>query len=719
VKLGQVATPVALIALATGVAAYLYFVDRGTISDAERAARVRDVFPSFRVDDVTRVELAQPSETLVLERDADGGAGGLSWTMTAPRHGPADPGAVDALLRELELGARVRDVDDSVDAGMGSPRVRGVVTVGPLVLRFSLGADAPRPEGAAYMRLEGEGTFVVGRSLRAQLLRGADAYRPRSMAPYGASEIARLQVTRPDGVGFTLERHGAGFRLEGSGIRVSRASMDHLFTALAEARAETFLDDAAADRALGAGATTLVLSPREASGVRVELRLGGGCPGQPQDVVAVRTMPTHVSACVAHSLADAFAVDSATLVDASPLSARSDEIEDLRLEDLAGGPRVDLARRGSGWHERAPEERDLSSDESDSANLLASALAAARASEVVAPRIAAAERTFVARSRATVIRTGGGATEIVEIAAPGADGTTWARRIDDGALLRLPSSVAGRLRPHPVALRGLAVWRAPIDPGEIVALDSSCGAGERLEWKGGAWSLEVPAGFAPDPLATSDLTSALARARAEAWIAESDDGSFGLSDPGSCTATMTVGTLGDGGTRRAAITFGAAAEGGFYARTSEDASVFVAPGVLRSMLMHPVIERRRFVLDPASVTSVVVAHDGIRREVSLAGDGGRAIVDALSGLVVRAALHTGRPAPSEGFDHPRLEMAVTTRAEAGAATETRLTFGATTQIDGADGYFARAAGLDATFFVLDAGVDALLASVGHELQSSP
>ena len=33
--------------------------------------------------------------------------------MTSPRREPADPGAVDALLRELETATRVRDVDDA------------------------------------------------------------------------------------------------------------------------------------------------------------------------------------------------------------------------------------------------------------------------------------------------------------------------------------------------------------------------------------------------------------------------------------------------------------------------------------------------------------------------------------------------------------------------------------------------------------------------------
>ena len=40
---------------------------------------------------------------------------------------------------------------------------------------------------------------------------------------------------------------------------------------------------------------------------------------------------------------------------------------------------------------------------------------------------------------------------------------------------------------------------------------------------------------------------------------------------------MTVDAAGDGGARHVTLTFGATAEGGFYARTSEDPAVFVAP----------------------------------------------------------------------------------------------------------------------------------------------
>ena len=364
------------------------------------------------------------------------------------------------------------------------------------------------------------------------------------------------------------------------------------------------------------------------------------------------------------------------------------------------------ARKGSGWRERAPEDRDLSTDESESASILASALADARATEVRGP-----DRSFVAKSRATVIRTGGSVTEVVELSVPGADGVTRVRRLDDGAILLLPHSLALRLAPHPASLRSRALWRTPVDPGAVVAIESTCGAGEKLALQAGAWSFKVPAGFAPDPLAVSELTEALARSKVRAWVAESDDGSFGLSDHDACKATLTVTGPGDSGVRSAAITFGGPAGDGFYARASDDPAVFVAPAVLRALASRPPVERRRFVLDRESLKSLAVVEGGVRRSVPLEAEAGAALADAIAGLAVRAAVHTGRAAPGEGFDAQPLEIDATSTAEAGAAVETRLTFGARTQLDGVDGYFARAAGLDATFFVLRPGVDAVVAAV--------
>jgi len=696
-------TSVALVFLAAATAAYAYLVDRGTVSDSDRAGRRNDVFPSFRVAEVTRVEVAHDGESLVLERDADAG-GASTWTMTSPRRERADSAAVDMLLRELELATRLREVGANDAVGLEAPRAWGRIQVGKLEYRFALGGDAARPEGAAYMRIDGEGTFVVDRSLKVQLLRAADAYRDRTLLAYGASGIARVEVrAAAAGPSFALELEGATFRVAGQGLRASRAAVDRLMAALANARAESFVDDAAGDRSTAAPAFTLAVAPREAGKERVELRVGGECPGQPEDVVVVRTAPSRVSACTARALVEALATTATALVDTSPFFAHADEMEELRVEPLGReGPRVDAARRGMGWHERAPEDRDLTSDETDSANALALALAQARGADV---HHAGADDHFEPRARITVVRTGGGTTEIVELGSTGADGTALVRRADDGAILRVTRAVARRFAPHPAALRARSLWSAPFDAGSVVAVEDTCGpTAQRLELRDHAWVMHAPAGLATDATGLADLLGTVAHAKAEAWLTEADDGGFGFDAPGACALTLTLDAgTGDAGTRRVSVALGAAGDGGFYARTSEGAAVFVASPGLSAVLSHPVIDREPF-RDLDAADEVTVVHGAQRTRVS-ADAGEDRLAVALAGLYSQAALHAGPAAPDEGMARPTLEIV---GVDLRGPVERRITVGAETEVDGAPSYFARAAGVNATFAVPKARVTAIL-----------
>ncbi len=732
-------TPVALVALAVGTASYAYFVDRGRASDADRATRRMDVLPSFRVEGVRRVELVHGAEKLVLEREPDASA---AWAMTSPRREPIDAATVDALLRELEMATRVREVRDGDAAGLDTPRVRGSVTVGSLEYRFVLGADAIVPEGSAYMRVEGEGAFVVGRSLKVQLLRGAEAYRDRTFVAYGASEIAEVDVRVPAGsAGFVLQRHGATFRVGGAtGLRASAAAVDHIFGALAEARAERFLDDAAADRLRSETSTTVVLTPRDGSRPRVRLLIAGACPSAndavaapevagpkggasaPEgEVVVLRTEPSPMSACVGKGLTEALRANPDTLVDKSPFIAHADEIEELRIErlDAAGaeGSRVDLARLGGGWHERAPADRDLSSGEADSANTLAAALAGARALDV---RHAEPGERVPARARVTIAPAGGGADEIVETAAPDAAGAVLARRIDDGAVLRLSRASARRFEPHPIALEARAVWLPSFDPGAVVVIDDSCTrATQRLELQDGAWKTR---GFEVDGRSAAEIADTFAHAKADAWVAESDDGTFGFEGEASCAVMLALKPVKDGGLpRRVGIIFGEAGEGGVYAHTLEGPGVFIAPASLHELASHPAVERGGFRIDPAALTRLVLARNGAKLVLSRARAGDRLVrmdgdeaapddklESALAALAAGDALHTGPPAREEGIDRPTLEVDATHHGEGGASVETRIAIGAPTGVGASGGYFARVSGVDATFVIPKTLVDAIL-----------
>ena len=745
------ATPILLVLVAACAAAYAYVIDRHAVSDADRALRQSDVFPSFRVEDVGRIELTHDRESTVLERDGAGHAGfGGGWRLASPLQESADAAAVDALLRELELAKRLRVVPANDAPGLDAPRVRGRVFVGPVRYVFALGADAPRPEGAAYMRLEGDATFVVGRSLKMQLLRGADAYRERALIPYGASEVGRLEVRAVGGkAGFAIERTGETFRVAGTGIRASRAAVERIFAALADTRADSFVDDAQAgqhvsgdagarselDRPVVAARFVVTLAARDAALPSVRFLIGGGCPDQPQDVLVVRETPTRVSACAAKTLVDAIDSTKDALLDDSPLFAHADEIEEVRLEPAEGdGPRVEIARRERVWHERAPDDKDLSEDESDSANALVLALARARAVDI---RRAASDDRFAARTRATIVRAGDPVPERIEVGSSGRDGTALLRRLEDGAVLRVPLAVARRFEPHPVALQGRAVWRTPFAAGSVVAVDNTCGpVPERLELRDRTWIMRTPAGFDTDASSISELTSALALAKANEWIAETDDGTFGLSAPEGCTVSLAIGGTSDAASpRRAAITFGSNDDLGTYARTasgtpeapdngsSSGEAVFVAPAFLRILVSHPSIDRARFRLDPAALVSVTLTHGTAR--LALVRTGGRlasvanAGADAhevdwggvLAGLDASAAIHSGPPVPDEGFLAPTLVIHAISVSDSGATVDRRIAIGAATHTEPSDAYFARVSGVNATFLVPRQAVRAILDSL--------
>jgi hypothetical protein len=80
----------------------------------------------------------------------------------------------------------------------------------------------------------------------------------------------------------------------------------------------------------------------------------------------------------------------------------------------------------------------------------------------------------------------------------------------------------------------------------------------------------------------------------------------------------------------------------------------------------------------------------------------------MAGLYAQSALHAGAAAPDEGLSRPTLEIAATTRADGSAPLETHITIGAETDVDGAPSFFARAAGVNATFAVPKARVAAIL-----------
>ncbi len=713
-KLAKHATSIALIVCAVVVATYAYVVDRGSVSDAERKQRENDVFPAYRREQVDRVELLRPGEDLVIERDLSVDGGDASWRLSSPRTEPADGAAVEKLLGALEFATIVRKVDATAAMGLDAPRVRGMLAMGKLVYHFVLGGSAPTPEGAAYLRVDGEGTYVVSRELTTELLRGADSYRTRTIVPYLSLDLSKLEVTSASGT-VTIERMDeTSFRLPARGLRASRVALDRIWSALAEMRAEAFLDDSAAERATAHPAFGIRMVPKETGKPPAELLVGDACPGHPEDVVVVRKTPTPLSACAPKGVLAGLATTEDSLVDKHLFAAHADETEELHIEALPTGTRVEIARKGTGWHERSPSDRDLTGEEADAASALVDALM-----RVEATRVERGDGGSLqpARSRATIKRVESGGDEIVELGPFSTDRKeAVVRRLADGALLYVPVEGARKLVPSEIALRAHAVFAPPIDGRTPVRLSVRCDeVNEELTRDENGWTLREPTGFVVDSSTLSGVMDAVAHARADAWVADADDGRFGFD---KSTCNVTVAYADEAGARTVSLVFGGEGEGGFYTRVEGVPGIFVAPRSLRESLARWAIDRTAFRIDPVGIARVSLTRGGKRIDVFRDGDKlvgpdggidlGASVEEAFATLAANEVVHIGGARPEEGLASPSLDVRVRVQFD-GGGRDVHFVVGQATEHKDETMYYARIDAVNATFVIAKARLAPLLA----------
>jgi hypothetical protein len=573
----------------------------------------------------------------------------------------------------------------------------------PLVYHFALGGPAPVPADAAYFRVDGEGTFVVSKDFAASLMSSADTYRERVVVPYLSLDLAALTVEGPEGRLSVSRADDISFKLSSTGLRASRDGMDRLWGALAEARAESFLTDAEAERELGAAPVRVTMTPKDKRPEGM-LALGGACPGHPDDVVLVRSTPTREAACVPKGAKEGLSLPEASLVDRRLFAARADEVAEITLETVPPRLTVELARSGHGWHQRKPRDRDLATDEVDRMNELVTKLTQGEA--VTVERAGAAEGE--PRARVRVRRGSSDVEEVVDVLA----GSDLVRRAFDGALLRIPDALARRLVPSEIALRGRSVFGDKVDARGAVALETRCdGVHQSLGRDHDEWRMVEPRGYRADPLATADLTGLVKNAQADSWIADRDDGSFGLA-PSSCSASLEL--AGEGGKTTLALVFGKEAEGGlYYAQASNDPAVFLAPRSLREGVGVWLVDRGGFRAPSRDIRDVTLSRGASRVVLKRPQEdaGGRdlaaRVFEALDLLRPELVVHLGAARPDEGFTPPTLDVRVRLGGDSGNR-DLHVVLGNTVLRNRERIVFARVEGIDATFGVAREHVEALI-----------
>lgn len=623
------AATIVLVVLALGLGLWLW-LDRDRITAGERKSRENSAFVVWRRDELTKVSIAHDGETIVLERDRDKpekgeGKEGL-WRMTSPRQERTDAVAVGRLLTTLEFATVARKVGSGVPLGLEAPRAVGHVWMGSLDVAFALGGPSPTPEGSGYLRVGDEPPIVVSKEVVDALLAPSDTYRDRTVVPYLATELSRFEVKHDAGA-FALDRiDDHSFRVAELGVLASRAAVERLWAALAEMRAEAFPNDSDADRLTAHPVVTLKLTPKDRAMPPAELVLGEACPGHPADVVVLRRAPTRAAACAPKDLVATLLASPTTLVEKHPVPLRMDEIEELRLEKTgAGASALEIARKGTGFHQRSPVSRDLTVAEADAAGELVTRIARSEATTVTPG--AGAPFTSVGRA---VFRSGEH-EQIIELSAPGEGGRATLRRLVDDARLEVDASVYRRFLPRATSVRPRTMLEDETRRPTRVLL--RCGKDQELVDRGEGFRLVAPAAYETDG-AIVQLVDALTKGKVDAWVADADDGSFGFTQDG-CHVVLAFAD----GNAPVTVWFGAEAEGGVYARVEPRQGVLVVPRAVRDLAKSIYVSRGLLRTEAANIESVRVVSEG---KPVRPGDPAE-LRAAVAGLFAQRVVSLGKP----------------------------------------------------------------------------
>ncbi|WP_437312197.1 DUF4340 domain-containing protein [Sorangium sp. So ce388] len=765
------ATTLILVVLAAAAAVVLLVLDRGAVSTDEAERRKKHLFEAWRPDEITEVTvtLASPGapQTARLTRGEVNDAGQRPWSVEIDGHRyPADEPAVDQLLGTLEFATAERRVpaeaSDPAALGLAPPRLSIAVAMGPRRDRLLLGGSAPTPPGAVYAEVAGRGVFVITKQLAAALDVPPDRLRSRSFVPYLAAELAGLTLEGEGGARRFSRApwgggRGAGFRFaegspEGSGVRVSAPAIDGVLSALGRLQAEEFLSEEEARQALASDGprVTLTLLPSDPSARPGVIDLGGDCPDRPDHVVAVRREPTRAAACVPASVLEPLTEGASRFVDLALVGAPLDEVAEVKL--AAGERSLELARAGSEWHLRAPEDRPVPTE---TGRALVQAILDVRATRLL-PSASDPGALGLVPPRATlrVLSTPpespgeGEPRERVETLEIGAEqeGVVRVRRLEDGAIAEIPAPAAGALLPSEVSLRSMQVLDFARDQVSALRVERP-GLVQRLRRTGdGAWELLEPRGegLAADDALADELADLLGGLKAERWVAADAGQGYGLGAPRLVVEAELASTPErDGGAaaRPARVELGALAGAGSFARAGKGGPVFVAPPALEAAAGRLLLRRDVFVVAPQEIARVTLVPVDGKPVVVEASPGGFAVAgagdqasataaaagvrDALADLRAEGAVALGKPEKHHGLSPPRLRITVdlarpqAAPAGEGGATPPRrapgsftIAIGAGDAFRGTNVFYARRDGVDAVYAIAQSRVRPLLEAAG-------
>ena len=737
------ATSIGLVIAAVTLGGYIWLVDRDNPSTSETQAREDNLLTVFRREQLGKIEIEQEDRKVTLVRREDDAGDHIFLFMVGdakPQDAPhADQVAVERLIQALEFATRLRQMQgdfDLVAAGLAPPERTITLQMGSRSYRIGVGREAKTPAGARYVKVEGEGVFVIPKAQAQELMASADSFRARRLVPYTSSKLESLELLNEAGETKLMRAQWGGFRVASlpGKPRVSRFVFDRLLAALSDATAERFLDVEEGKAALAEAKSQvrLVLVPKK--GEREEIVIGGTCPsptdagvGASKLVVLERTGPEPTYACIPSSVLVDLQTPPAAFADRRALSGTPDGVESIEIE--RGEATLELIRKGGGWHVRKPEDRQIPSTDVEG---FLSGLLAIEGSIVDTPNLA---ELGLEPPRGTVtlrhptLDDKEQAPQALEI---GGETTSDAgpvmavRRKQDGVVLLVPAVTDRLFQASTTLIRSTELLS--VNPLRMKKIDVlwEGGVSQTVHRRGAGFEMIRPKGYEVDASLAADLFEMLSHLKAERWVTDLDDGTFGLGKPSIRVALAFEDKKGSEQKRE--LLLGDSTAGGRFASWKDEGGVFVLPRSLTRVLGMWVLDRSVFMIDPNEVKSLSVrSKDRELRIVAkgetwqtLANSSVQLSTDALSKLRqtlidmrAEGAVHLGPAQSEEGMKEPLLRITMTPRPT-GRNVSVELTIGRADVWRETNVYYARRKGIDATFAIARSKVQPILDALGRD-----
>ena len=700
----------------------IVLITQKNLGTNQREARGDHLLVDYREMQVTDINIQAKGEpAVVLAKTGD------EWRITAPSPDEADGNAVEDYLTHLQFAAWERRIPETpeagVDYGFESPRLTVDLTMGDVKYELTLGKTSVAPPGSVYAQVSGQnvtqpGVGIISGQLAERLAASADSFRPTWLLPYLSTALASIQI---DGAGGSRElvRHTDDrwyLKIGDEEVRAARRPVEFMLSQFARLEAERFLPmDAATAVQEAAPTVTITMVPKRAGAQRGVTVVGGACPGEAGSVVAIRKEPNPIAACVPSDVLRGLEQPASALVDQHLFALRPDQVQEWTLSRASEV--LELARKDAGWVARKPLEAPV---EAEVGNQRLAAILDARGERLEGPDLAAIglEKPLGKVVLRAVALDDDGVTEVVTFSAPDRLGRVHVLRESDGVVLRLPKGGAIALNAGVAFVRARQVTDLPDTDVTQIVVEGPRGLVRVAMGEGGEMELVEPEGFAADPGMLTDWTRMLAGLVADRWVADKDDGSYGLAKP-----QLTVRFLEEpvkGPRKWHELRVGRRTRGGAFAAYDGQQGVFVLPRAALSAFERVPSDRDVFAFDPQQVAAIDISARSLDLHLTRSGDqwvlttpvaGLNAdrvneIATGLSQLRAEGTVHVGKARPEEGFESPLMTVRVTRIPGAGPPLVYRV--GAGDVWDDASIYYARIDGQNATFALPRAPVRRIL-----------